>query len=139
MRDKHDFFHQRKHQIFLQANSIVLLIIVRYAQSTQNIRFVISLQYLKKEGRDEVDLLHENKHQIFKLFKLILLILVGMAMSKLLLPPYWYFAAALQGNWQYIERLFEDIWIGFLGHIKFALFVYFTQISVNFLSVIPQG
>ena len=65
-----------------------LLIIVRYAQSTQNIRFVISLQYLKKEGRDEVDLLHENKHQIFKLFKLILLILVGIAMSKLLLPPY---------------------------------------------------
>ena len=39
-----------------------LLIIVRYAQSTQNIRFVISLQYLKKEGRDEVDFLHENKH-----------------------------------------------------------------------------
>ena len=116
-----------------------LLIIVRYAQSTQNIRFVISLQYLKKEGRDEVDFLHENRHQIFKLFKMILLILVGMAMSKLLLPPYWYFAAALQGNWQYIERLLEDIWIGFLGHIKFALFVYFTQISVNFLSVIPQG
>ena len=65
-----------------------LLIIVRYAQSTQNIRFVISLQYLKKEGRDEVDLLHENKHQIFKLFKLLLLILVGMAMPNLLLPPY---------------------------------------------------
>ena len=65
-----------------------LLIIVMYAKITQNIKFVISLQYLKKEGRDEVDLLHENKHRIFKLFKLTLLILVGMAISNLLLPPY---------------------------------------------------
>ena len=44
---------------------------------------VISLQYLKKEGRDEVDILHADKHQTSKLFKLILLMLMGMAMSKL--------------------------------------------------------
>ena len=32
-----------------------LLVIVRHAQSTQNSKFVISLQYLQKEGRNEVD------------------------------------------------------------------------------------
>ena len=30
----------------------------RYDQSTQNSTFMISLQYFKKEGRDEVDFLH---------------------------------------------------------------------------------
>ena len=88
MRDKHDFFHERKHRIFLQANSIVFIDHSHVRQNYPNIKFVIYLQYLKKEGRDEVDLLHENKHQIFKLFKLLLLILVGMAMPNLLLPPY---------------------------------------------------
>ena len=34
----------------------------RYAQSTQNSKFVVSLQYVKKEGRDEVDFL---QHQTF--------------------------------------------------------------------------
>ena len=36
-----------------------------YAQNTQNSTFVISLQYLKIEGRDEVDFLHADKHQTF--------------------------------------------------------------------------
>ena len=40
-----------------------LLVIVRHTQSTQNSTFVISLQYVKKEGWDEVDFLHANRHQ----------------------------------------------------------------------------
>ena len=32
-----------------------ILVIARHAQSTQSRKFVISLQYLKIEGRDEVD------------------------------------------------------------------------------------
>ena len=40
-----------------------LLVIARHAQSTQNSNFVISLQYLKKEGRDELYFLHAGKHQ----------------------------------------------------------------------------
>ena len=40
-----------------------LLVITRHAQSTQNNKFVISLHYLKKEGRDEVDFYHADKHQ----------------------------------------------------------------------------
>ena len=38
-----------------------LLVIARHAQITQNSKFVISLQYLKKEGKDESDFLHVDK------------------------------------------------------------------------------
>ena len=34
-------------------------------QSSQNAKFTMSLQYLKKEVRDEVDFLHTDKHQSF--------------------------------------------------------------------------
>ena len=54
MRDKYNFLHQDKHQSFLHAGSI---------QSTHNNKFVVSLLYLKKEGRDEVDFLLADKHQ----------------------------------------------------------------------------
>ena len=35
----------------------------RHAQITQNNKFTISLQYLKKEFSDEVDFLHADKHE----------------------------------------------------------------------------
>ena len=38
-----------------------LLAIARHAQNTQNSKFVISLQYLKKEGKDESGFLHADK------------------------------------------------------------------------------
>ena len=37
----------------------------RDVQTTQNNKFAISLQYLKKEVSDEVDFLHANKHESF--------------------------------------------------------------------------
>ena len=37
----------------------------RHAQITQNNKFAISLQYLKKEVIDEVDVLHADKHECF--------------------------------------------------------------------------
>ena len=37
----------------------------RHAQITQNNKFAISLQYLKKEVRDKVDFLHADKHESF--------------------------------------------------------------------------
>ena len=37
--------------------------VARHAQITQNNKFTISLQYLKKELSDEVDFLHVNKHE----------------------------------------------------------------------------
>ena len=65
MRDKYDFLCEDKHRSVLQAASIILLAIARYSQRTQNSKFLISLQYLKKQGRDEVYLLHADKHQVF--------------------------------------------------------------------------
>ena len=39
--------------------------VARYAQITQNNKFAISLQYLKKEVSDEVDFLHADMHESF--------------------------------------------------------------------------
>ena len=47
-------------------NKLVLsfsLVIVKHAQSTQNSKFIMSLQYLKKKGKDKADFLHADKHQ----------------------------------------------------------------------------
>ena len=44
---------------------MVLMGMVKYSQSSQNSKFSMSLQYLKKEVRDEVEFLHADKHQSF--------------------------------------------------------------------------
>ena len=49
----------------LQIDTMVLMAMVRHSQSSPKSRFVISLQYPKKEVRHEVDFLHVDKHQIF--------------------------------------------------------------------------
>ena len=62
---------------------------VKHSQSSQNSKFAMSLQYLKKEVRDEVDFLHADKHQSFLQvdfntlgikvsYKVILQLLMGM-------------------------------------------------------------
>ena len=42
-----------------------LMGMVKHSQSYQNSKFAMSLQYLKKEVRDEVDFLHADQHQSF--------------------------------------------------------------------------
>ena len=37
--------------------------VARHAQITQNNKFAIFLQYLKKEVSDEIDFLHADKHE----------------------------------------------------------------------------
>ena len=44
---------------------LFLLAMARHAQSTQNNKFSVSLQDLKKEGRIELDFMRADKHQIF--------------------------------------------------------------------------
>ena len=39
--------------------------VATHAQITQNNKFAIYLQYLKKEVRDKVDFLHADKHESF--------------------------------------------------------------------------
>ena len=50
-------------KVFYKLVVSFLLVIARHAQNTQNSKFVISLQYLKKEGKDEIDFLHADKYQ----------------------------------------------------------------------------
>ena len=73
----------------LQTDTMTLMGMVKHCQSSQKGKFVMSLQYLKKEVRDEVDFLHADKHQSFlqldfntlgiKVFyKVVLSLLMGM-------------------------------------------------------------
>ena len=50
-------------KVFYKLISPFLVAIGRHAQYNQNDIFAKSLQYLKKEERDEVDFLHADKHQ----------------------------------------------------------------------------
>ena len=51
-----------KVESLLQIDTMILMGMVKHSQSSQNNKFAISLQYLKKEVRDEVNFLHVDKH-----------------------------------------------------------------------------
>ena len=59
------FCLKRNIKVFYQLTVSFLLVLARYAQSTQNNKFVISLQYLRKEGKAEVDFLQADKRHTF--------------------------------------------------------------------------
>ena len=76
LRDKNYFLHADKHQSFLQVdfNTLGLKVffkvilswlmdMIKHSQSTESNKFVISLQYIKKEFRDGIHFLHADKHQ----------------------------------------------------------------------------
>ena len=65
MSDAVDFLHADKHESLSQIDTKILMEMVQYSQSSQNCKFAMSLQYLKKEVNDEVDFLHADKHQSF--------------------------------------------------------------------------
>ena len=44
---------------------MILIGIVKHSQSSENGKFTMSLQYLRKEVRDEFDFLHVDKHHSF--------------------------------------------------------------------------
>ena len=59
------FLHTDKHESLLQIDRMILKRMVKHSQNSQNAKFAMSLQYLKKEIKDEVDFLHASKHQSF--------------------------------------------------------------------------
>ena len=59
MGDEVDFLPADKHEGFLNYPKY------QNAQITENNKFAISLQYLKKELSDRVDFLHVDKHESF--------------------------------------------------------------------------
>ena len=54
MNDKVDFLHAGKHKNLLQIDTMILMEIVKHLQSSQNSKFTMSVQYLKKEDRDKL-------------------------------------------------------------------------------------
>ena len=57
-----------KHKNFPETDTIILMEMVKHGQwfgnqSSQNSKFKMSVQYLKKEVKDEVDFLHADKYQ----------------------------------------------------------------------------
>ena len=67
MSDEVDFLHVGKHESLLQIDSMG---IVKNSQSSQNSKFAMSLQYLKKEVKAEFDFLHaEFPKRLFQHFE----------------------------------------------------------------------
>ena len=62
MNDQVDFLHAGKHENLPQVDTMILMEMVKHFQSSQNSKFIMSVQYLKKDVRDEVDLLHAGKY-----------------------------------------------------------------------------
>ena len=50
-----------KIRYFYKLVVMFLFVVAKHAQNTQNRKLVISLQYLKKEEKDESDFLHADK------------------------------------------------------------------------------
>ena len=57
--------HADKHENLIQIGTMILMGVVKHSKSSQNSKFTMSLQYLKKEVRDEVDVLHADKYHSF--------------------------------------------------------------------------
>ena len=55
MKDKVDFLQPDKRQSFLEIDTIILGVCDQAFPITQNNKFAVSLQYLKKEVSDDVD------------------------------------------------------------------------------------
>ena len=56
------FSMQINREVFYKLILSFWVCVVSYAQNTQNNKFAISLQYLKKEVKDEVYFWHADKH-----------------------------------------------------------------------------
>ena len=55
--------HADKQENLLQIDSMILMGMVKHSQISQNSKFALSLQYLKKEVKDEVDFLQADQDQ----------------------------------------------------------------------------
>ena len=100
--------------------------VARHAQITQNKKFAISLQYLKKVVNDEVDFLHVGKNK--NLIQIDTINLMGMV-KRFESSQNSKFAMSLQ----YLKIEVKD-WFGFLHADKHQSFlkVYFSILGIKF-------
>ena len=62
MEDEFDFCLQINTKVFYKLTVSLTVCVSRHAQSTQNNNFIISLQYLKENVKDEVGFFAADKH-----------------------------------------------------------------------------
>ena len=77
MRNEVDFLLAHKHESLLQIDSMNLMVMVKHSQSSQNSKFAMPLQYLRKEVRNGDHFWHADKRQSFD--KLVLSFLMEVA------------------------------------------------------------
>ena len=86
---------------FFRLTLSFLMCVARHSQITQNKKFAISLQYLKREVNDKVDILHAGKHEI--LLQIDTMILIEM-IKHFQSSQYSKFAISVQ----YLKKEAED-------------------------------
>ena len=86
---------------FFRVTLSFLMCVARHYQITQNKKFAISLQYLKREVNDKVDILHAGKHEI--LLQIDTMILIEM-IKHFQSSQYSKFAISVQ----YLKKEAED-------------------------------
>ena len=105
MKDEVDLLPTDKHKRFLQIVTMIWGVWARHAQITQNSKFAIFLQYLKKEVSDEVDFLHADKHE--RLLQIDTMILIRMIEG--MLRPLFYIDINIYSDsiWKIMLNLFR--------------------------------
>ena len=78
-----DFFACRQTQVFYKFIVSLWVCIARHAQSIQNNKFAISLQYLKENLKNEFVFLHADNHQKFLEIDTIKLSVCGKPCPKI--------------------------------------------------------
>ena len=104
--------------------SLWVCVAARQAQITQNDKFVVSFQCLKKKVSDKVDFLHADKHEIF------LQVDSALWASKFCTRWYYHYWWA----WSNILRVFEATSLQYLYSISKELgmeFIFCMQINIK--------
>ena len=66
MSDEVNFLHADKDKNQIQIDTVIFMEMAKHSKNFQHSTYAMSLQYLRKEDRDEVDCLHADKHQSFQ-------------------------------------------------------------------------
>ena len=66
MSDEINFLHADKDKSQIQIDTGIFMGMAKHSKNFQHRTYAMSLQYLRKEDRDEVDCLHADKHQSFQ-------------------------------------------------------------------------
>ena len=132
-------------KVFYKMTLSFLLLVARYGQNTQNSKFEISLQFLKKEERDEVDFLHAEN--IKRSYRLMLLILVGIARDAQITQNnkfakyLWYLKKEVRDEVEFLYRWASRFSINWCYHFWWAwpgMYKVFKILSMQYLCNISK-